>query len=425
MRSVLQVRRAAERTEERREQPTTPTLPFGPTALGTVGCREELEHDLREVLSGAARPKFCLQPIADLGRAAVAGYEALVRLPVRAALPPDVCLRAAARMGVQVELEAIIAREALALRSLLPGNTFLSFNVSPAFLASAAWDELLQLQEHLHRMVVEITEEQSIVDYEVIRGRVADIRAKGGMIAIDDAGAGYASLNHILELRPAFIKLDRNFVAHCDVDRAKSAMIEMMGAAASRMDAWIIAEGVETPAELAELLRLNVPLAQGFFLGRPLPEIAGLTAAAREELETKAVRRAQDAELLLLSEDCPSAGSRAEAHKLLQHRACDLVVVTNQWGRPVETLERDRSVGVRIWSAPMVCQVTSRLVETLERALTRPQAERFQPLVLIDNEGRLHGIARVDRLMQTVLGKQRAKKKKPPSRAGASDRALC
>ncbi len=83
------------------------------------------------------------------------------------------------------------------------------------------------------------------------------------MAAVDDAGSGYSSLQHIMEMRPNFIKLDRNFITNCDSDPAKSVLIEMLGKAANRLDAWIIAEGIETKEELAELIRLGVPLVQG------------------------------------------------------------------------------------------------------------------------------------------------------------------
>ena len=378
---------------------------------------DDLETDLRRVLAGEVSPVFHFQPIADLHRAAVAGYEALVRFPVRAGLPPDVCLRAAGRFGFQIDLEAVIARSALQARASLPGNSFLCINVSPSFLLSAAWDGVLREQPDMTRIVVEITEEQSIADYDRIRSCAAAIKDKGGMVAIDDAGAGYASLKHILELRPAFIKLDRNFISDCDQDRAKSAVIEMMGAAASRMDAWIIAEGVETVSEMAELLRLGVPLAQGYFLGRPAPAMAELLSQARRDLQTRSARRATDEDLLPHAEPCAAVRTRAEAEQLLDAEAkCSVVAMTDPWGRPTALLERHLVDGVRWMPEVMRCQISSEVPETLRRALTRPPCSRFDPILLIDSEGQLRGIARVDRLMQAVLQSGCAPHKKPPAR---------
>ena len=364
----------------------------------------ELEEDLLRIIAGQVAPEFHFQPIVDVSRGVVAGYEALARLPVRARLPPDVCLQAAARMGVQIELEGVLARGALDARAALPANSFLCVNVSPGFLTSSAWEGVLNGQNDLARVVVEITEEQCIVDYDCIRSRIAGIRAKGGTIAIDDAGAGYASLKHILELRPSFIKLDRSFISHCNLDRAKSVVIEMMGAAASRMDAWIIAEGVETAAELAELVRLGVPLAQGYFLGRPGPAMETLLPGAREELKNVAVLRASRQDLLLLSEPCPAVHTLADAQVLLDRQLDGgLVAITDECGCPLALLEHDPNLGRRTISSFMRCQAASDAGQALQRALTRPSGSRFDPLVLIDAEGRLQGIARLDRLMMAAL----------------------
>ena len=388
----------------------------------TTEC--ELEEDLRQLVAGQTTPEFRFQPIADLQRAAVAGYEALARLPVRAGLAPDVCLQAAGRYGLRIELEALLARGALEARRDLPPNSFLCLNVSPSFLISDAWKRLFSMQEDLLRVVVEITEDQSISDYDRIRDRMAEIKVKGGMVAIDDAGAGYASLKHILELRPEFIKLDRNFVQHCDTDRAKSTLIETMGLAASRMDAWIIAEGVETPGELAELVRLGVPLAQGYFLGRPATAMVELQARARLDLETRTLQREVKDHLLLHAESCPQARTRDEADSLLsQMQAGTVIAITDQWDRPVALLEEHPVCGRRILTEFMRCQASSDLRETLQRALTRSLECRFDPVVLIENEGQIRGIARVDRMMAGLLRGANAAPRKPPcrdSRAGLS-----
>ena len=371
---------------------------------GREQAARELEEDLREVLSGKATPVFHYQPIADVNRAVVAGYEALVRFPVRARLAPDVCLRAAGHCGFQVELETLIFRSALRAKSQLPPNSFLCVNVSPAFLASDAWETSLAEQPNLLSVVVEITEEQAVTDYESMRNRLAAIRAKGGMVAIDDAGAGYASLKHILELRPSFIKLDRNFVQNCDADRAKSTVIEMMGAAANRMDAWIIAEGVETAPELAELARLGVPLAQGYFLGRPTPSMTELLPVARHEMATHMTQRDTREDLMLLAETCGSTQSVQEAEEMLKTSSrCHLIAITDRWHRPIAILQRHPVLGTRLVPDLMRCQGSSEVGEALRRALTRDAAHRFDPVVLIDEEGRLQGTASVDRLALAAL----------------------
>ena len=402
--------------------PSSPSLPDeSRTPTPELIADQALEEDLQLLVNGHTSAEFRFQPIADLQRATVAGYEALARLPVRAGLPPDLCLQAAGRFGVRLEVEGLLAKGALEARRTLPANTFLCLNVSPSFLASEGWDELFATQDDLFRVVVEITEEQSISDYDSIRTRMAAIRTKGGMVAIDDAGAGFASLKHILELRPGFIKLDRSFITHCDTDRAKSTLIETMGVAANRMDAWIIAEGVETSGELAELVRLGVPLAQGYFLGRPVPAMAELQASGWHDLKTRTVHRQTHEDLLLHAEACATVGTRGEAEELLRTDASvDLVIATDLWKRPVAMIEPDRRAGTRKPSDFTPCPATSDPREALQRALTRTPERRFDPLVLIDGEGRLQGIARIDCMMQGVLQATASSARKPPLATGRS-----
>jgi EAL domain-containing protein (putative c-di-GMP-specific phosphodiesterase class I) len=160
-------------------------------------------------------PEFWFQPIADLRRGTVAGYEVLARFPVRSGLPPDLCFQQAAKLGRRLQLEDLCARSALESRPALFTNHFLTINVSPGYLLSECWQTLLRGAGDLAGVIFEITEEDSIADYATTRDRIEQIRTQGGMVAIDDAGAGYASLKHILELRPNFIKLDRMFIRNC------------------------------------------------------------------------------------------------------------------------------------------------------------------------------------------------------------------
>ena len=195
---------------------------------------------------------------------------------------------AASRHDRRPDLEYMVVKEAVKARRLLPQNCFLSVNVGPAFLLSDRFDELLSEIVSLAGVIVEITEEDVIDDYSVVHRKLTLIREKGGLVAVDDAGSGYASLKHVMEIRPNFIKLDRCFVSGCDTDPAKGVLIGMLGNAANRLDAWVVAEGVETLSELDELIRLGVPLAQGFFLARPLPAMRLLDDDKRDVLHARA-----------------------------------------------------------------------------------------------------------------------------------------
>jgi len=213
----------------------------------------------------AFHPVF--QPIVDLSSLATVGYEALTRFTDDVA--PDVRFGAAAALGLGSDLEFATLQAAIVAAARLPPAAWLNLNVSPEFVLARK-----QLRTLLHgirrHVVLEITEHAAIEDYEAFRTAIGGL-GSGVELAVDDAGSGFASLRHILELRPAFVKLDRSLVADLDSDEARQAMIVGIGHFAKATGCRLIGEGVETEAELATLRDLGVPLGQGFLLARPIP----------------------------------------------------------------------------------------------------------------------------------------------------------
>jgi EAL domain-containing protein (putative c-di-GMP-specific phosphodiesterase class I) len=118
--------------------------------------------------------------------------------------------------------------------------------------------------------VVEVTEHSEITDYPAFRRAVQELGPRV-RLAVDDAGAGFASLRHIIELRPSFVKLDRQVIAGIDGDEARQAMVAGLSHFAHNTGCWLIAEGVETAAELNTLRQLEVRYVQGYLLGPPAP----------------------------------------------------------------------------------------------------------------------------------------------------------
>ena len=205
------------------------------------------------------------QPIIELETRRVVGFEALTRFDD--GTPPDVRFADAARLGMGAEFELAAIESALIESPKLPGGTFLSLNVSPA-VALAASDLLKRrLNGNERQIVLELTEHVPIGDYLPLRQAID--RLGRVQIAVDDAGAGYASLRHILELRPAFAKLDISLVRGIDGDDLRQAMAAGMQYYALRSGCRLVAEGVETDDEAAVLLELGVDLAQGYLFGRP------------------------------------------------------------------------------------------------------------------------------------------------------------
>lgn len=221
---------------------------------------------------GLVRP--VLQPIVDLKRGMVCGYELLARFTGPPHEPPDAWFGAAAENRRSGELEALMIQKGLRLRHTLPPNCFLTLNVSPRSLLSRHVQDVLRAGRPLDGVVLEVTEQTPVDDPGVLVAALSPLRTAGARVAVDDAGSAYASLRQIMALRPEFVKVDRAFIAGVDRDETKAAMVQMLGEFASRIDAWVVAEGVERREELDALIRLRVPMSQGYLLGRPTAGMA-------------------------------------------------------------------------------------------------------------------------------------------------------
>jgi len=235
-------------------------------------ARARSEHEaklarIRLALSGEAL-RAVFQPIEDLGSRAVVAYEALSRFDCEPRRPPDVWFAEGAEVGngPQLELQAVAC--ALSAIPALPTDALLTLNVSPD---AAVTDEMVDILagHECGRLVVEITEHTAISDYDKLVAGLGPIRRLGVRVAVDDAGAGFASFRHILRLGPEIIKLDTALVRDVDTDPVKRAMASALVTFAQEMDSTIVAEGIETEAELRTLTDLGVPWGQGYLLGHP------------------------------------------------------------------------------------------------------------------------------------------------------------
>lgn len=222
-----------------------------------------------------------LQPIVDLYSNQTVGYECLTRfaaLPVRT---PDVWFNEAAEVGLGTELELAALRAALKCLAHLPDDVTLSLNTAPETLLhdgfAAIFDGL-----PLNRVVLEVTEHAEAADYDALRVALKPLRDEGLKLAVDDAGAGYASLHHILKLEPDMIKLDMSLTRDVNTDPAKRSLAAALLLFARQTGSEIVAEGIETPEELEVLKALGISKGQGYLLGRPAPlneAVSSLTSA--------------------------------------------------------------------------------------------------------------------------------------------------
>ena len=143
-------------------------------------------------------------------------------------------------------------------------------NVSPAAVITAAFHDLLAGSPG-HRLVVELTEHRRVDDYQPLLRSLDALRQQAVRVAVDDAGAGYAGLQHILRLHPDIIKLDTDLTMGIDADPVRRALAASLVAFADDIGAILTAEGIEAPGEFNALRSLGIPWGQGYHLARPAP----------------------------------------------------------------------------------------------------------------------------------------------------------
>ncbi len=353
---------------------------------------------------GRVRPHF--QPVVDLRHGEVRGYEALARFAGWQDLRPGDVFAAAERQGHGAVLEAHILRAVLAAVPHLPHKRFLAVNASPRALLSPEVRDAVAQAGPRDRGVGEGAE-QSDADLDALSAALAGPRARGALVAVDDAGAGYGSLSRITALRPDFVKIDRGLVANVDHDAAKSAVVQTLGELAHRIDAWVIAEGVERVDELDALMALRVPLAQGFALGAPAPAMAELAPDLGSRIRRGYEPAAPELPIAQLIEAVPTLPEPASGHALGvlfdRRPRPEFVALVDPHGRPSGLMRRgDHERGGSPERSLMLVTADMPLAPVTRRAMARPSARRFDPLVCWDESGRYAGLVRIERVVDAL-----------------------
>ena len=258
------------------------------------GVRERAKHAeiarrLAPILSSGG-PAVVLQPIVELATGRRIGAEALSRFPAEWGKAPDVCFEEAHSIGEGDRLELLALQRAAEYLDDVSG--YVAMNVSPATVLTPACTDLLTGFK-LDRVVLELSEHDQVADYAVLRDVLEPLRAAGMRLAIDDVGAGFSSLRHIILTAPDVIKLDRSIIDGVSGDPVLATLVRSLVDFARGCDARVVAEGVETAADGEILLGLGVDYGQGWFYGRPGPA-GDLTAAAQETVGRVAHSRAHD-----------------------------------------------------------------------------------------------------------------------------------
>lgn len=232
-------------------------------AAGEIRSRIEAMLAARSLLTA-------FQPIRSLETDAIIGAEALTRFLGSPGVSPEAWFVEASAVGLDVELEILAFETALTAAKRLPPPLSISVNLSPGACLDARLPDILANSGiSMRRIVLEVTEHHHVVDYGPLAAALAPLRRCGLRIAVDDAGAGFASMRHILLLKPDVIKLDRDIIAGIDTDPGQRALGAAMVGFAKEIGAVLVAEGIETKAELSAVVELGMTAGQGYLLGRP------------------------------------------------------------------------------------------------------------------------------------------------------------
>lgn len=211
------------------------------------------------------------QPITDLLHATIVGLEALARFTVPPIRPPDQWFHDAAHVGLAEVLEMAALTKGLMILEHLPPTMYVTVNLSAKTILTTPLQQIVAPYPK-HRIVVEITEHDVVNDYRELARVMHPLRAQGIRLAVDDVGAGYASFRHILYLDPDIIKLDMSLTHDIDTHQGREALVAALVGFAHRTGIQLVAEGVETDAQLQALQNLGVTRVQGYLLHKPMPQ---------------------------------------------------------------------------------------------------------------------------------------------------------
>jgi len=381
-----------------------------------------------------------LQPVLDLKDDRIAGYEALSRGPSNSSLhTPQALFRTAAQFGLLTELDWLCTRVAFKTfaRLKLSGQLFINLSpttvLDPAFAPAALQAALADAGMTSHQLVIEITENATALDYGELRQAVMQLRAAGIEVAIDDLGEGFSSLRLWSELKPDFVKIDKHFIAGIHQDPHKIQFVRSIKSLAEGAHSCVIAEGVETSAELAALKDLGVRFAQGYLIGRPSPvpirllssEVRACLKSGRVSVFPTLAKRNSlfSARRLVMSAPAvsPSTASEEVLKLMMQHPDLHAVPVVDN-GIPVGMIHRSALLDhfISLYGRelhgkkpcsdfmdanPLIVDKTTAMTELSEQVVRKGKAAFTQGFV-ITSDGRYLGVGSGFDLMREITDMQ-------------------
>jgi PAS domain S-box-containing protein len=210
------------------------------------------------------------QPIRRLVTGKIVGVEALTRFVSDEGANSEYWFSEASAVGLAAELEIAALETALVAAQELPPGIYVALNISPATCLDPRLPGILESScVPPARIILELTERLEVSEYGPLISALAPLRQLGLRVAVDDAGSGFSSMRHVLQIRPDIIKLDRSLISGIDDDLGQRALGAALAEFARQIGATLVAEGIETQAELTAVTALGLTAGQGYFFGRP------------------------------------------------------------------------------------------------------------------------------------------------------------
>lgn len=224
-----------------------------------------------DAVMAAGQPRIVYQPIVRLNDRSLVGFEALARFSGLPEQGPDRWFADAESIGARQDLERAALHNALdGAAKLWSSGAYIALNVSPKTVVDDDFASIFS-DYPLDRIVLELTEHEDVEDYELLAQSLEGLRRGGIRIAVDDAGSGYASLRHVLNIHPDIIKLDLSLTSGIDHDPVKQALAAAIVRFGRHVSCKVVAEGIETDNQYTSLRSLGIEFGQGYLISRPLP----------------------------------------------------------------------------------------------------------------------------------------------------------
>ncbi len=350
------------------------------------------------------RCRLVYEPVADLARGTICGFEALERFPE--AIEPDAWRAEALRRGLEPDFEAFVVSSVLQARESLPANCYLAFNIRPATLLRERVRRVLARAESLDGLVIELVPRLARRDEGRFVACIAELREAGATFAVDNVGGEDGVLRFVGVVRPMLAKLAAPLVADLHREPAKRALLYEIERIATRFGTALVAQGVSRTEELDALLQLRVPLAQGPLIGvraKTLTPIAFALSRYVRERGAALLEPGSIAPLVETAPALPAGDPAAAAAAFAADPGLRWVVLVDARERPTGLLGRGAwERGDPPIEQLLVVRATNGIVEIAQRALLRPPAHRFDPLVCGEASGAYAGIVPLEQLVEAL-----------------------